>query len=1390
MKIYPSKKISTKIVLANLIAIIVFGSFLPRSFVSSQSNPNFTFDIKVDSSVRVGDEVLVPKGAQNLKFVGSVKGVANNACVSYDNPDVFKTYVPTYIVRYSVGNNDYRAQPHPFYIKKDIDNTDFSVSIDRSETFGDSTVLHFEAIAVCIPKFDPVGTYELKTIQNFNKPIRIDVRTSSAVGGKLIDASKVKAEWVHPKTILVGTGSTKVTLKLQKIRILRPDGQPMQKQDILTYSSGEKNRVVDKFGFSVDKAGTDPSSWGCEGYFINDCAFPGNGLLGNGNYKNFDNPFSPPATTTVIEHTVTFSDFSGGDKTRDPSIEANRKTDGFSFGFMIVPLIEVEKPGFLDAFTDPGDIGGVDLPVIDKTKFITIKFTNKLSSNEQEETEELVTGGGIAADQRDSGNSVAGTIADVVAGGTLSLINTMIGTTTAIIRWIIWIITSFIIIPILETTLTMSAGSLANPTIIAGWTFVRDIVNMVFILVLIVIGFGTILKLENYSFKKLLVNLIIMALLVNFSMLIARIILEVADTIQFTFLPAQVTGEGGGAGVTGVKYFFNSLSTAHIGNIIDGLRGFTFDSSKALGVTASLIMQLVLELGVAVTFTVLAAMMMVRTVAIWILLILSPVAYAFFILPQTASLASKWWDAFIRYAFFAPIIAFFMRITLELYRKGLSLVPQTTFSDLADKANVSSANSALAYGGSLVAGTSDVDLITYMNQLAEKSGGVSLEATLDLILIYAMILAFLWAGIIVSRHMSIIGATAVTGAAIGLPIWAAKSAGGLIAEGYSGYLGSKGHDATREAINEGQASKEYEGEKIKVDEEITRRQGLGSSSNLSIKAYNKNNEAIRLKQEAGALKILSKSEYDNKIAEADKLKSERENAFTDKYANETDEVYDQRILDNVTNKEKQEQVLRAEAEQEKANADQEIAKKLENAQEAEEEAKQLDAKRKEVDEIPDLEEESKGLGKEISFRKHKAHTAHKKAFRYGALQFLNPVALATGWHEYREENTRRKMTPAGGQVHDVLNRVLPTQWGLWKGNKDWLGKETEHGYIGRKKVLRDEAKAESGIPLNRDEITYMLDKATKSGNPVDIIGSSLRATENSVDDDMMNIGSKDHIYSPYRYLEHLTGKLDPKTGQRTGGLWSSLSKSEQAATASMMLEQSKKDGKGRNIYWDEITRSMTNDFEHLKRNDGALFKKFKKEVLQRMNESAPEHFKGNGMYKELENIQKMEDVEKSPRLLEAFTGARSAAILQREMSRGDVAKWMKMVEPAALMEQGPSGYSSYTTGGIFNLAVIKAGTEKTSASRLHQSDDRFQQAVGAAKNYVGKYFIPTKKNSPADWERWNHIVTNKPATAAMIYAHIKGGRAQETMEAMIAGKLEFRLKNNNEWILYKKEGEE
>jgi hypothetical protein len=125
-------------------------------------------------------------------------------------------------------------------------------------------------------------------------------------------------------------------------------------------------------------------------------------------------------------------------------------------------------------------------------------------------------------------------------GGIMGFIYKIIQGLVLVIAEFLWSVTHFLLIPIIRVILDMKPhDSSFSAVILGGWVFVRNIMNIVFILAMLVIALATLFRVDDkkYGYKHLIPELVLMALLVNFSLVIAQLILGVADTVQAQFLP-------------------------------------------------------------------------------------------------------------------------------------------------------------------------------------------------------------------------------------------------------------------------------------------------------------------------------------------------------------------------------------------------------------------------------------------------------------------------------------------------------------------------------------------------------------------------------------------------------------------------------------------------------------------------------------------------------------------------------------------------------------------------------------------------------------------------------------------------------------------------------------
>jgi hypothetical protein len=200
-----------------------------------------------------------------------------------------------------------------------------------------------------------------------------------------------------------------------------------------------------------------------------------------------------------------------------------------------------------------------------------------------------------------------------------------------------------------------SANAGPNDMVVVGWQFTRDLANMFFVVILAWVGFATILRLQSYEVKKIIPKLVLIALLINFIPVITGVILDIASIFTNYFaqrslnigallwekLPATEIARGGTDGLL---------------QLIPGNGGISGIAVKSLmGIFFNIIAFLVLGLY--------ALIFIVRIVAIWVLVVLAPLAWLGYIIPAGEKLWSMWWKQFIQWAIIGISLTFFLYLS-------------------------------------------------------------------------------------------------------------------------------------------------------------------------------------------------------------------------------------------------------------------------------------------------------------------------------------------------------------------------------------------------------------------------------------------------------------------------------------------------------------------------------------------------------------------------------------------------------------------------------------------------------------------------------------------------------------------------------------------------------
>jgi hypothetical protein len=274
-----------------------------------------------------------------------------------------------------------------------------------------------------------------------------------------------------------------------------------------------------------------------------------------------------------------------------------------------------------------------------------------------------------------------------------------------------------------------------NDIVYGTWRTVRDVFNIAFIMVLLFSAFATIFQTPaNFNYKKILINLVIMALLINFSYPIARFIADASNIMMFGFLN----------NLGGTNSFMTLIDQSGLSSILSP------KDPEPLYLISAIIFTFIF----AITLLVIAVLLVIRTIAMTIYIIFSPIAFIGPIMPGTglASTGDEWWKDFMKYCFSGPTMIFMLYIASTMFKAVAS-------------AQLHISNIAVAQ---VPGSVSNPELTT----LISKASFLSIP------------IVILWLGIIQAQKSGIAGAAAVVGVGTKALKWSGKHLTGYSAAKY------------------------------------------------------------------------------------------------------------------------------------------------------------------------------------------------------------------------------------------------------------------------------------------------------------------------------------------------------------------------------------------------------------------------------------------------------------------------------------------------------------------------------------------------------------------------------------------------------------------------------
>ena len=206
------------------------------------------------------------------------------------------------------------------------------------------------------------------------------------------------------------------------------------------------------------------------------------------------------------------------------------------------------------------------------------------------------------------------------------------------------------------------AQSTADSSLFKIWSVVRSIANICFVIGFLVVIFSQITSagITNYGVKRIMPRLIIAAILVNISFWICALAIDVSNTLGYGIhsLFMGVFDSLNTAGAYQQNITWSSVATTILsGTAVAGLAAFGIYGAIGATTPGLLITFIPTLLGVMISALVALLVVSVRQALIVCLVIVSPLAFVAFLLPNTEKYFTKWRELFLTLLLVYPIFA-------------------------------------------------------------------------------------------------------------------------------------------------------------------------------------------------------------------------------------------------------------------------------------------------------------------------------------------------------------------------------------------------------------------------------------------------------------------------------------------------------------------------------------------------------------------------------------------------------------------------------------------------------------------------------------------------------------------------------------------------------------
>lgn len=210
-----------------------------------------------------------------------------------------------------------------------------------------------------------------------------------------------------------------------------------------------------------------------------------------------------------------------------------------------------------------------------------------------------------------------------------------------------------------------------------AWTALRDAANMLFIFLLVIISISIILDYGNFKSKELIAKVIMIAIAINFSLFVSRVVIDAGNIFTVGFYDAMNAKTMEVTYIAGIYPKEISGGLMSMFNPVDMMSQDTFRKWLESDGDKDTILIVIFLVAISLTFYMAYVLFMAgwtfigRVIYLWMLMVLSPLAFISYAVPGMGSYWTMWWKKLIDKSFCIVVFLFILWLLFLINDNGL-----------------------------------------------------------------------------------------------------------------------------------------------------------------------------------------------------------------------------------------------------------------------------------------------------------------------------------------------------------------------------------------------------------------------------------------------------------------------------------------------------------------------------------------------------------------------------------------------------------------------------------------------------------------------------------------------------------------------------------------------